>query len=272
MVSCVVSCDIVLADMRDSLQYCQATISVPCEGYYNRGVIALSLALSPLWFAFYLYHGHGVSMLEGAWLFYFLVFWGLAIFVAACVCRFAPGGESYMAMGVATPIALYGFIMAATWIEFIADALVSLLDFVGIVLHIPGSIMGLTILAWGNSMPDLSTNVTMARKGLANMAMTACFAGPVFNILIGLGLGFSRLATETGNPIKQVSLSGPVETGLFYIILNCVGILIFGVAWGKGRIPSYSGGIAIGLYAMYLGTSMVVEFSRFGNDGNDDDE
>jgi Sodium/calcium exchanger protein len=47
------------------------------------------------------------------------------------------------------------------------------------------------VLAWGNSMGDLTTNTAMARKGLANMAMTACFAGPLFNLLVGLGLGWA---------------------------------------------------------------------------------
>lgn len=51
-----------------------------------------------------------------------------------------------MAMFAAAPIALYGFVMAATWIDFVADHLVGLLDFMGIILHIPGSIMGLTVL------------------------------------------------------------------------------------------------------------------------------
>ena len=44
-------------------------------------------------------------------------------------------------------------------------------------------VLGLTVLAWGNSVGDMSTNMAMARKGLANMAMTACYAGPVFNLL-----------------------------------------------------------------------------------------
>ena len=45
-------------------------------------------------------------------------------------------------------------------------------------------VLGLTVLAWGNSVGDMSTNCAMARKGLANMAMTACYAGPVFNLLV----------------------------------------------------------------------------------------
>ena len=131
------------------------------------------------------------------------------------------------------PVALYGFVIAATWIDFIAE-------FLGIVARIPNYIMGLMVsdefllkisgtlfyfffsyflcaeystqshtsccflntykvLAWGNSMPDLSGNVIMARKGLANVAITACFAGPVFNILVGLGCGFGVLRHATGN-------------------------------------------------------------------------
>ena len=46
-------------------------------------------------------------------------------------------------------------------------------------------VLGLTVLAWGNSIGDLSTNMAMAKKGLANMALTACYAGPVFNLLVG---------------------------------------------------------------------------------------
>ena len=170
-----------------------------------------------------------------------------------------------MAIGVATPIALYGFIIAATWIDFVADHLVALLDFMGIVLRIPGAIMGLTILAWGNSMGDLSANMTMARKGLANMAMTACFAGPVFNILIGLGLGFSSLSAQTGKAESAVSLSAPVVTGFVFVILNCISILATGMAGGKSRIETYYGYIALALYTIYLITSISLEFSNRGD-------
>ena len=243
----------------------QSTVPIPVEGYYNRGVVALATVVSPLWFAYYLHNGHEINLLGPDSWFFFLIVWLVAVFVAAMVLRYAPGGDGAMAMGVAAPLALYGFIIAATWIDFVADNLVSLLDFMGIVLHIPGAIMGLTVLAWGNSMGDLSANMTMARKGLANMAMTACFAGPVFNILIGLGLGFSSLASATGNPETPVSLNAAVKTGFLFVVLNCSSILLTGLYFGKGRIESYYGYTALAMYTLYLISSITMQFSKYGN-------
>mmetsp|Transcript_50394 Transcript_50394/g.56229 ORF Transcript_50394/g.56229 Transcript_50394/m.56229 type:complete len:123 (+) Transcript_50394:1940-2308(+) len=120
--------------------------------------------------------------------------------------------------------------------------------------------MGLTILAWGNSVGDLSANITMARKGLANMAMTACFAGPVFNILLGLGLGFRSLETKTGKEESVVSLSAPIVSGFIFIAVNCITILVIGCFIGKGRIETYYGYVAVTLYAIYVITSITLEF------------
>ena len=123
------------------------------------------MSLSPLWFAYYLSIQHDINLFSKEFFPYFSIYFGVSIFIGLLVLRFAPGGDRPMSLIAATPIALYGFIMAASMIDYIADNLVALLDFIGIVLHIPGSIMGLTILAWGNSMADLSANITMARKG-----------------------------------------------------------------------------------------------------------
>ena len=43
------------------------------------------------------------------------------------------------------PVALYGFVIAATWIDFIADHLFALLEFLGIVARIPNYTMGLMV-------------------------------------------------------------------------------------------------------------------------------
>jgi sodium/potassium/calcium exchanger 6 len=179
--------------------------------------------------------------------------------------RYFPAGDGAMNLAFATPIALFGFIMAATWIDYIADHLVSLLDFLGIICNIPSSIMGLTVLAWGNSMGDLSANMTMARKGLANMAMTACFAGPVFNILIGLALGFSTLSAETGESDKAVVLNPSIITGFVAIIIHTISLIVIGTFVFKARIPKGYGYFAIGLYMTYVTISFLLQFGSTHN-------
>ena len=108
-------------------------------------------------------------------------------------------------------------------------------------------------------MGDLSANMTMARKGLANMAMTACFAGPVFNILMGLGLGFSNLQAQTKKQETSVELAAPIITGFIFVVINCCAILAVGTLIGKGTIQPYYGYIAVGLYAIYVVTSIALE-------------
>jgi Ca2+/Na+ antiporter len=41
--------------------------------------------------------------------------------------------------------------------------------------------------------PDFLVNTQVARLGLGVMAMTGCFAGVLFNLLFGFGLGLIRL-------------------------------------------------------------------------------
>ena len=97
------------------------------------------------------------------------------------------------------------------------------------------------MLAWGNSMPDLSGNVTMARKGLANMAITACFAKPVFSILVGLGCGFGVLRNASLAYVNRVKLTPAIKTGFVFCSVNCGLLLVSGPTIKKGIIASGHG-------------------------------
>lgn len=87
-----------------------------------------------------------------------------------------------------TTYAIICFVMSIMWIKFSSDCIMDILQLFGFVTQLPTSLFGLTILAWGNCLGDLSADVAMTKKGFGEMAITGTMAGPIFNVLMGMGL------------------------------------------------------------------------------------
>lgn len=79
---------------------------------------------------------------------------------------------------------LLGFVVSAMWISAAASEVVSILHMLGVVLSLSNNLLGLTLLAWGNSIGDCFSDITIARQGYPRMALSACFGGIIFSILL----------------------------------------------------------------------------------------
>ena len=153
---------------------------------------------------------------------------------------------------------LVSFVLAALWINFFATELVSLISFIGSITGIDDSILGLTVIAWGNSIGDFSSNMAMAKRGLGNVSMTASFAGPVFNILVGLGFGFLFYFDKKGKGSSTpVSLEKVTAVAFLGVILNGIILLLSGVV-NRFHIPRSIGYVSIGLYAIVITINCVI--------------
>ncbi|RMJ28260.1 Sodium calcium exchanger protein [Aspergillus sp. HF37] len=116
-------------------------------------------------------------------------------------------------------LSLLGFVVAVSWIASIATEVVSLLKTLGVILNISDSLLGLTVFAVGNSLGDLVADITVARLGYPVMALSACFGGPMLNILLGIGLGGLYM---TLNPRASNGLGGGHGDGLYEIAISKV--------------------------------------------------
>lgn len=62
-----------------------------------------------------------------------------------------------------------------------AKEVVSIMKVMGIISDLSDSMVGLSILAWGNSVGDLFSNIALAKQGYQQMAFSACFGGPMLS-------------------------------------------------------------------------------------------
>ncbi|GFZ09382.1 calcium exchanger 7 [Actinidia rufa] len=147
-----------------------------------------------------------------------------------------------------------GFLMSITWTYIIAEELVSLLVSLGNILGISPSILGLTVLAWGNSIGDLIADVAVAMKGGpggTQIAISGCYAGPLFNTLMGLGVSLV-FASWSEYPAPYVVPSDPY-------LCEILGFLIAGLLWALVVLPkkdmqldrSLGGGLLV-IYSCFL--------------------
>ena len=80
------------------------------------------------------------------------------------------------------------FVMSTVWIAAFSYIMVWMVCLVGYTLGIPDTIMGITFLAAGTSVPDTIASVMVARNGYGDMAVSNSIGSNVFDILLGLGL------------------------------------------------------------------------------------
>ncbi|WFD01307.1 hypothetical protein MYAM1_004069 [Malassezia yamatoensis] len=81
-----------------------------------------------------------------------------------------------------------GFCVGLLWIVVCVDQVLALLHALGYICGWSEAILGLTLFAIGNSLGDIVTNLSIARLGHPLMALSACFASPMTNLLLGVGV------------------------------------------------------------------------------------
>lgn len=239
------------------------TIPVISEEKWSKFYAVCSVTLAPM--LLLILGSHEIESFGG---YMRLVVYGMGVVVGVSC-----GMVAYITTSVSSPPTKFalpwlvgGFLMSVTWSYITAQELVGLLVSMAYIFGVKPSILGLTLLAWGNSIGDLVTNLTMALSGGvegAQIAFSGCYAGPIFNTLFGLGLSliwycWSKYPSPVVIPSDHNLLrtSGLLAAGLFWalLVLPRRGMRLDRV-FGGGLLLIYLVSISLSLFPALGGSS-----------------
>ena len=170
-----------------------------------------------------------------------------------------------------------GFVVSIAWISSIANEVVGVLKTLGVILNMSDAILGLTIFAVGNSLGDFVADITVARLGFPVMALSACFGGPMLNILLGIGLsgcwvilkgGRHRHKKHPDKPITfrpyQIDISTTLVISGGTLLVTLVGLLLV-VPWRRWKMDRMIGWGLVALWCISTVVNVVVEVLGVGS-------
>ncbi len=138
-------------------------------------------------------------------------------------------------------LSLIFIVGGATAIKFGGDFVVDSAVFIAKFFGVSETLIGLTIVACGTSLPELATSLAAAKKNELDMAVGNAVGSNVFNLLAILGVAavLSPVAMTMENVIDAIVLL--VSSGIVWIISK-----------KQGKLDRKAGALMIGLYIIYL--------------------
>lgn len=154
-------------------------------------------------------------------------------------------------------VILVAFVMSVFWISTIAGELLNCLAALGTLLDLPPSLLGLTVLAWGNSVGDLVADVAIAKAGQPAMAMAGCFAGPMFNMLVGLGTALVMQTADVYPEAYVLHFHVGIVIAFVFLLLSLMGSLLV-ITWCRFRVQRFWGFSLVGIYVLFMIVSVAI--------------
>ncbi|KAI6117254.1 Sodium/calcium exchanger protein-domain-containing protein [Pisolithus croceorrhizus] len=151
-----------------------------------------------------------------------------------------------------------GFFVAIVWIMAIADEVVNVLQTFGFIFGLSDAIIGLTIFAVGNSLADLVANMSVAVFAPI-MGFSACFGGPMVNILLGVGISGSYIIYQTPNAQPYRLHFTPSLMSSTFGLLGLLLVTLVGVPMNGYHLTRKWGIFLVIAYAVLMVVNILVE-------------
>lgn len=150
--------------------------------------------------------------------------------------------------GTAMLMSIAFILIGLVVLKFGSDWLVEHGEILAIDLGVSEAIIGLLLLAFGTSLPELATSIIAARKGQGDIITGNAVGSCIFNILAVMG-GTAAIQTIVAGEIKWMDMG---------VMLGII-ILVMPMMWSRKRLSRLEGIILLGMYLTYTITTFYVD-------------
>lgn len=139
------------------------------------------------------------------------------------------------------PKSLFFIVLGGAGIAVGGDVVVASASNLAVTFGMSQTLVGLTIVSVGTSLPELVTSIVAARKNEVDMALGNAIGSNVFNILMVLGIASAI------SPIAFLA-----ENIIDIAVLFVFSLIVWLFAFTKKRIDKPEGFLMVALYAAYV--------------------
>lgn len=111
-------------------------------------------------------------------------------------------------------------------------------------LGVSESVIAITLVAGGTSLPELASSVVSLLKGKSEMALGNVIGSNIANILLILGLSAT---------IHPLTLGGITRIDLLTVLLSSVLLFVTAFTFRRKAVDRWEGAIFLMIYALYIG-------------------
>jgi len=128
--------------------------------------------------------------------------WGICFLASILLCVLIYNTSNSLSAPKYLPLLmLIAFLQSIQWMWLLSNITVEIFKLFIQIFSIQPAYIGITFIAAANSIGDIISNLTMTSLGYSVTAMTASFAGPMFNLMVGIGITMTRNIIESGKPL-----------------------------------------------------------------------
>lgn len=111
------------------------------------------------------------------------------------------------------------FISSVAWLAILSYLIIWMAVTIGHTFGIPDTLMAITLIAAGTSIPDAYTSIVVVRQGMVDMGVSNIIGSNVYDLLIGLALPWF-IKSLFNNGFVVINSAGIVYDS--FILFGCV--------------------------------------------------